>query len=276
MALFSNPNRKFRMIERPMAATDARESLKRPTAHLDRQQRKTPGISVYTWVAVVTFLIVFAGFARTYYLKILFGTPALPLLLHLHGLIFTAWFVLFFVQVRLVARHRVDLHKRLGVFGAFLAPLAAGMAAGVSIHVARRDYLVNPASLARILRPFALDLGSSLTFALLVAAALYFRRRPDIHKRLMVLASCSLLLPGIGRLLEWIPLNFLHTGGLWEMVAFTEITPVVCILYDTIKHRRLHPGFALGGLALLSSLPLFMIIADTHVFLYLATWLASR
>ncbi|HEV2617497.1 MAG TPA: hypothetical protein VGU63_12905 [Candidatus Acidoferrales bacterium] len=231
----------------------------------------------YTWVAVATFLIVFAGFARTYYLKALFGTPALPLLLHLHGLIFTLWFALFFIQVRLIARHRVDLHRRLGIFGAVLAPLAACMAMGVSIHAGRRSYLANPASFAsHNLRPFALDLGSSLTFAFLVAAALYFRRRPGIHKRLMVLASCGLLLPGVGRLIERIPLHFLHAGGLWGMVGFTEITPVVCILYDTIKHRRLHPGFAWGGLVLLSSLPIFMIIGSTHVWLNFATWLVSR
>lgn len=238
--------------------------------------RVKPRGSFYTWAAVCTFLIVFAGFARTYYLKILFGTPALPLLLHLHGLIFTLWFVLFFVQARLVARHRVDLHRRLGVFGAVLAPLAACVAIAVAFHAGRRSYLTNPASLTvRSVRPLALDFGSSLTFVLLVAAALYFRRRGDIHKRLMVLASCSLLLPGMGRLLEIVPLHFLHVGGLWEMIGFTEITPVVCILYDTVKHRRLHPAFAWGGLALLSSLPVFMAIGSTNGWLNFMKWLLS-
>jgi len=233
--------------------------------------------SFYTWVAVGTFLIVFAGFARTYYLKILFGTPALPLLLHLHGLIFALWFTLFFIQVRLIARHRIDLHRRLGILGAVLAPLAACVAIAVAFHAGRRSYLANPASLTTLsVRPLALDFGSSLTFALLVAAALYFRRRGDIHKRLMVLASCGLLLPGMGRLLEIIPLHFLHAGGLWEMVGFTELAPIVFILYDTAKHRRLHPAFAWGGLALLSSLPVFMIIGSTHVWLDFATWLVSR
>lgn len=232
--------------------------------------------SFYTWVAVGTFLIIFAGFARTYYLKILFGTPALPLLLHLHGLIFTLWFALFFIQARLIARHRVDLHRRLGIFGAVLAPLAACVAVAVAFHSGRLSYVANPASLMILRRPLALDFGSSLTFALLVAAALYFRRRGGIHKRLMVLASCGLLLPAVGRLIERIPLHFLHAGGLWEMVGFTEITPVVCILYDTVKHRRLHPGFAWGGLALLSSLPVFMIIGSTHVWLNFTTCLVSR
>ena len=69
----------------------------------------------YTWFVVCAFLIVFAGFARTFYLRPVFQTRGLPLLLHLHGFLFTAWFVLFFVQARLVARHRVDLHRKLGI-----------------------------------------------------------------------------------------------------------------------------------------------------------------
>lgn len=239
--------------------------------HLDRQLRKTPTISFYTWVAVGTLLIVFIGFARTFYLKVVFGTRPLPFYLHLHGLIFTAWFVLFFVQARLVARHHVDLHQRLGIFAAFLAPLGACMATGVSIHAVRRSYLANQASLANNLRPLALDLGSSLIFVFLVAAALYFRRRGGIHKRLMVLASCSLLLPAIGR----IPLPFIMAGGLWGLVGLTEVTPLVCILYDTVKHRHLHPAFAWGGAAVLASFPAFLLIGSTNVWFSFSTWLVS-
>ena len=243
-------------------------------SYVDANRTRSRG-RFYTWAAVSTLLIIFAGFARTYYLKALFGTRTLPLLLHLHGLIFTLWFTLFFIQVRLVARHRVDLHRRLGIVGAVLAPLAASVAIAVSFRAGRRSYLANPGSLTVNLRPLALDFGSSLTFALLVAIALYFRRRADIHTRLMVLASCSLLLPAVGRLLELIPVTFLHVGGLWEMVGFTEIVPIVCIVCDTVRHRRLHSGFAWGGLGLLSSLPIFMVIGSTHTWLKFTTWLLS-
>lgn len=224
--------------------------------------------SFYTWVAVGTILIVFAGFARTFYLKTLFGTRSLPFYLHLHGLIFTLWFVLFFVQVRLVARHRVDLHRRFGVFGAVLAPFAACLAIGVSIHAVKRHYLADPVSLNANLRPLAMDLGSSLTFAFFVACALYLRRRADAHKRLMVLASCSLLLPAIGR----VPFVF-AAGGLWGLVGFTEVPPIVCIVYDSIRHRRVHPAFVWGGLGLLSSFPLFMLIGGTNSWLIFSRWL---
>jgi len=230
----------------------------------------------YTWFAVCAFLIVFAGFAHSYYLRFAFETKGLPLLLHLHGFLFTAWFVLFFVQVRLVARHRVDLHRRLGVVGAFLAPLCTGVAMGVTFHAARRSMLAHPTSLTHLQgRAFTMDFGTSLMFLLLVAIALYLRRRPEIHKRVMVLACCSILLPAIGRI-PFLLGNVFETVGFWGLVAITEVPPLACILYDTIKHRRLHPAFGWGGAVLLLSLPAFMLVGASDPWLKFLSWLLSR
>jgi hypothetical protein len=230
----------------------------------------------YTWFAVCAFLIIFAGFAHTFYLRFIFETKGLPVLLHLHGFLFTAWFVLFFVQVRLVARHRVDLHRKLGVVGAFLAPLCAGVAIGVSFNAGRRFVLAHPNSLTNLrARPAAMDFGTSLMFLVLVGIALYFRRRPEIHKRVMVLACCSILLPAIGR----IPLLFgtvFDTVGFWGLVAITEVPPLACIFYDTFKHRRLHPAFGWGGAVLLLSLPAFMLVGISDSWLKFLSWLLSR
>ncbi len=225
----------------------------------------------YTRFAVCAFLIIFAGFAHTYYLRLVFETKGLPLLLHLHGFLFTTWFVLFFIQVRLIARHRVDLHRKLGVVGAFLAPLCACVAIRVSFNAGRRLFLAHPTSLTNLTRPFAMDFGTSLMFLVLVAIALYLRRRPEIHKRVMVLASCSILLPAIGR----IPFLF-DTVGFWGLVAITEVPPLTCILYDTIKHQRLHSAFGWGGAVLLSSFPAFMLVGSSNSWLKFLSWLLSR
>ena len=230
----------------------------------------------YTWFAVCAFLIIFAGFAHSYYLRLVFETKGLPLLLHLHGFLFTAWFVLFFVQVRLVARHRVDLHRKLGVVGAFLAPLCACVAIRVSFNAGRRFVLAHPNSLTNLrARPAAMDFGTSLMFLVLVAIALYLRRRPEIHKRVMVLACCSIFLPAIGR----IPFLFgsvFDTVGFWGLVAITEIPPLAFILYDTVKHRRLHPAFGWGGAVLLVSCPAFMLVGASDSWLKFLSWLLSR
>lgn len=95
--------------------------------------------SFYTWAVVAAALIVFAGFARTYYLRMLFGKPALPWLLHVHGALMTAWFVLFFVQTSLISAHRVDLHKRLGIFGGVLASTMVAVGIVVATRAAARD-----------------------------------------------------------------------------------------------------------------------------------------
>jgi len=116
-----------------------------------------------------------------------------------------------------------------------------------------------------------MDFGTSLMFLVLVATALYLRRRPDIHKRVMVLACCSLLLPAIGR----IPFVF-EAVGMWGLVAITEIPPLMCILYDTIKHRRLHSAFGWGGAVLLSSFPAFMLVGASDSWFKFLSWLLSR
>lgn len=225
----------------------------------------------YTCFALGAFAILFAGFAHSYYLRPIFEAKALPLLLHLHGFLFTAWFVLFFIQARLIARHRIGLHRKLGVAGAFLAPLCACVAIRVAFNAGRRSFLAHPASLTALGRPFAMDFGTSLMFLALVAIALYLRRRPEIHKRIMVLACCSILFPAIGR----IPFLF-DAIGLWGLVAITEVPPLTCILYDTVKQRRLHPAFGWGGVALLSSFPAFMLVGSSDFWRILLSWLLSR
>lgn len=72
-------------------------------------------IAIYAIAALV-----FVGFARTFYLKYWSDTPPLTRLLHMHGVVFTSWLLLHFTQARLIAAHRVDLHRRLGIAGAVL------------------------------------------------------------------------------------------------------------------------------------------------------------
>src|SRR5262245_44957976 len=69
----------------------------------------------YTGVAIAGLVIVFAGFSRTFYLKTLTGTPALPPIVHVHGLVFSAWMLLFVAQTWLVASGNTRTHRRLGV-----------------------------------------------------------------------------------------------------------------------------------------------------------------
>jgi len=236
------------------------------------------GHRLYLLGGAAVFAVIFAGFARSYYLKALFGTPALPWLVHVHGFLMTSWFVLYFTQVRLVAAHRVDLHRRLGTIGAALAPLMVIVAFVVLRHAAARDAR-NPDYVG----PPPLQFMGFLFFALtvflgLVGAALLLRRRRDYHARLMLLSCLSMVGPGLARIpLDQVPpLAFLRTGGPFGAFGLDMLIVYACVGYDTWRNRRLHPAFVVGGLLLLcEDLHLIWLFLRSATWMHIATWITS-
>jgi len=231
--------------------------------------RKRTDRHLYSWFAIVAPLIIFAGFARTFYLQGLSSAPALSTLLLVHGIIMSLWFGLFIVQVRLVAAGRTDLHQRLGVAGAILVVVMLALGTYTAIDAARRG--ASPDPNMSPLMFMAIPLADLLVFGILVGVALWNRRRSDIHKRLMLLATVSILTPGIAR----IPLGFIRQGGVPMFLGLTVLCAVICIAVDTAKRRRLHPAFAWGGAFFLASLPLRMLLAGTEAWTKFATWLVG-
>ncbi len=116
----------------------------------------------------------------------------------------------------------------------------------------------------------AIPLGDIAVFATLVAAALYYRRRPDLHKRLMLVATITILPPGIAR---W-PVSFVAHVPLM-FFGVTDLVLVGCIAYDLAKTRRLHPAFLWGGLLLIASHPLRLIASHTGPWLSFAHWITG-
>jgi hypothetical protein len=222
----------------------------------------------YLSIAVASTLLVFAGFARSYYLRTEFGFPALPGLLHLHGLVMSLWFVLFFVQAWLITVQHTRLHRQLGVFGVGLAVLMVVVTGTVVMRAARRGFTAFPETL-KWAGFFLLNLGIVLTFAALFGVAVLLRRRKAIHKRLMVLASLSIWGPAISRL----PLHFIETGSLWTSIAVGDACVLTCVAVDSVRNRRLHPAFFWGGVLILCSHPLLVWIGNTPTWGRMATWL---
>jgi hypothetical protein len=223
---------------------------------------------LYIWVAVIFPILVLAGFARTYYLKGLFDTPPLPgLLVHVHGVVMTSWVLLFVAQIALVASRRTKVHQRLGVLGGVLAVLVFCVGIVTAISAAARGSSPGPPPLEFLVVP----LGDMVVFGILAGTALYFRRRLDIHKRLMLLASLTLLAPAIAR----IPLRFIETGGPLAFFGLTDLCVIACVAFDTIRNRRLHPAFAWGTLLFIGSQPLRLMLAGTHPWLRFASSLVG-
>ncbi len=223
---------------------------------------------LYLLAALGISLIVLIGFARTYYLKGFFATPPLPsLVVHLHGIVMTAWVVLFLVQVSLVAKRRTKTHQRLGVLGAVLSALVVVVGVVTALYAAARGATPGPPSLEFLIVP----LGDMLVFAILIGAALYYRRRLDVHKRLMILAAVNMMAPAIAR----IPLGFISNGGALAFFGLTDICLLVFVAFDTIRHRRLHPVFLWGTLFVIAMQPLRLALGGTETWLRFATALVD-
>ena len=215
----------------------------------------TPATSVrtadhryYYAVAAGLLFVVFVGFSRSYYLKWLFFKEDLPLLVHVHGAVMTAWYALFAVQVRLVATHRVALHRKLGVAGIVLSAAVAVLGTRVSIGLAQRRLIANPKS---ELGPFLLSFqlfAIVLVFIVMISLALYWRRRGDFHKRCMTLAMLSTLGPAVVR---WPGID---DHSIPVAIAIMIALIILCIVADTVRNRRLHPVFGWGGAYVIGSI----------------------
>jgi hypothetical protein len=211
-------------------------------------------------------LVVFAGFSRSYYLRPLFSTQALAPLLALHGLVMSGWVVLFVAQATLGAAHHLRWHRRLGAvgFGWFWAVLLSGFLVTVrSAHGGLQD--------RGALEFMAIALMDLVAFGGLTGAAFLFRRRPAVHRRLMLLGTIALLPPAVGRL----PFEFIETGSHPVIFALLLGSCVLIIALDTRRERRLHPAFAAGLGFFALTVPLRLWVSTTPAWLVIATWLAE-
>ena len=147
--------------------------------------------------------------------------PPIPAYLFAHGLIVAGWFAWLLVQSRLAGSGHVATHRRAGRFGAAyaIAVVVAGlMAAFGSVGRIVADGFDLEADLSTLdggsigagmpILDFAsgvvwMNIGSAVAFAVLVVSAVALRRRPEAHKRLMLLASVAIIGPALARLARW-------------------------------------------------------------------------
>jgi hypothetical protein len=211
----------------------------------------------YTGMAIAVAVAVFVGFAPTYYLRSRFQTAPLPLYLRLHGLAFTAWIGLFAAQTTLVAARRIDVHRRLGWAGAVLSVLMAAAAITAGILSGRRDVAAGheDAALTFLTTPFL----AVLVFMILVGAAVYYRRRTEAHKRLMLLATISILDAAVAR---W-PFELVATSA-WAFYVLTDVFILAAVLYDLASRRRVHPVYLWGGLLIVAGQSLRTVVGQTE------------
>ena len=214
----------------------------------------------YSGIAIAMAVTVLTGFGRTYYfgafrgpLATLSGGP-MTWLVHAHGLLFTAWVLLFVVQTALVAQHKVAVHRRLGIAGGILAALMVVAGTLTALKTAARGAApTSPDPLSFLVIP----LTDMVLFSTFVIAAMRQRKNREAHKRLMLLAYVSIIVAAVARLPGMLTLGppAFFGIGLSFMLAG--------VVYDLVTRRRVHPVYIWGGSALVLSVPLRLALAST-------------
>lgn len=221
----------------------------------------------FTGMALAILATVIVGFSRSFFLRPLFPEWPSPseMIFYVHGVVFTAWIVLFVVQASLVAGGHTELHRKIGPFSAVLAVamvvlgtlgalVAAGRATGfVGIPVPPLQFL-------------AIPIFDMILFPTFVWLAIAQRRNPQSHKRWMLLATVNLVTAAVARWPGVTPLGPLAFFGL------TDLFVIALAIWDFRTRGRLHPVTLWGGVLIIVSQPLRLAVSSTESWLVFARW----
>lgn len=230
----------------------------------------------FTAMAIAVLVATFLGFAPTYYLRPLTralvqdagAMRPLPLIVHLHAIGFTAWVVLFVVQVRLVAGNRTNVHRRLGLIAAWLTPILVITGLMTAVRGARDGW--NPGGpFPDPLAFMVVSIGDMVVFTALLIPALALRHRPALHKRLMLLATVGgLMPPAVVR----IPLFVGQPLPAFVAFAVLVLATAAWDFWCASRYRLLSLAVGMAILATVVLRPLLGATAAWHAF---ATWVVG-
>jgi hypothetical protein len=164
----------------------------------------------------------------------------------------TGWIILFLVETLLIATRRISWHQKLGIAGFVYVVLVVPIGCAATLYAAQREIRVHSAFVSSQLNVLGLELAQMLLFAGLIFAGVCFRNRGDYHKRIMAMATLSILPNAIVRLelvfqIPWLGSN-IALLTLWS----TLVLAIVGI--DAYRGGKLHPAFAWSATLAIGSL----------------------
>ncbi len=225
--------------------------------------------SLFLLAAIGFPLIVLAGYFKSYYFSTFFDVPPVAnKLVHFHGITMSIWVVYFVSQIVLIRTKNVKLHITMGVVGVALAALViiVGLTTAYDAQLVRNSAPPgdNPHEF------FILPVGDMLLFAVFLAGAIYYRKRPAEHKSLMLLTAINFLPAAIFRM-PLAPPQY----TLWTAFGIPALIALIVLGWHTWKHQKLNKVFAVGVVLLIVNLPLRLVIAKTESWHNFTAWLAS-
>jgi hypothetical protein len=187
----------------------------------------------YSGMALLLCVCVYIGFSPTYFRAGLLHAPLPSPILHVHGAVFTLWMLLFTVQAALISAKRVKWHRSLGTIAFCLPPIMVVLGVIAAIDALRRGVMIGPLDPAV---SFAIPLIGIVAFAIVILASWRARRRPDAHKRLILLATIGITGAAFGRF-PWDRIGLPPAAG---AVTGVGALIVLFLIFELGTIRRIH------------------------------------
>ena len=205
----------------------------------------------YFSMSLLLAAIVDAGFRRTINDNLFHPAVPRPFILWIHGSVFAGWMIFFICQSTLVRIHKVSWHRSLGWFGAGLAAVMVPLGTATAIIMARFDavqlHLSDADSFLSV--PFY----AMIAFGVSIALAIYWRRKPELHRRLIFVATCGLMDAPFARF------DYLFDHNL--SFACVDLLVVLGVVRDLLVDGRVHKVY-------LYALPLFIVGQSLAVYMW--------
>lgn len=229
------------------------------TDHASRVQRS----KLFLWLGVLGIVVAIIGFTKTFFIPLFSGTFSAPPAIYIHGAFLFGWVGFFAAQSLWVQQARLRRHKQMGwiggglVAGVILSTLVVATLASQRTAAASGDISLASAELFVVMLEMAV-------FGALIISAFLLRRRPDFHKRLMLLALIASLGPAWFRFRHYFPPidNPLFVYSL--LLADSLI--IIAAVIDLLRERRIHPVYLVVGSAMIAIHAIEVFAFDTPIF----------
>lgn len=194
-------------------------------------------------------LLAIWAFSDTVDPNLLHAAPPRPLLLWFHGAAFALWIAVFVAQSTLVRAKKIKIHRILGWFGAGLAAFMVISGFAVANIMLRFENAVLHRNVASFLAILWVDL---IIFGACMALAIYFRKKPEYHRRLVFLATCQLM--------QAIFVGFHYLGSHALYFPALDLLIVAGMLRDLIVDGRINKIYlyAFPCMAVLQAVSLYL------------------
>jgi hypothetical protein len=219
--------------------------------------------------------VAFVGFVPTYWAPMVEGTLKADPVVHIHGIVFFAWTVYFVFQTWLAASGQVARHRMTGLIGVSLATAMLIFGVMMAIHSMQGTAAIGQRAFGETFA--VVPLTNIAFFVIVIITALANTRRPEWHKRLMLLGAISILGPAVAR---WFivylapsvkPPPVAYTAGP-EMVACLLL--IIPLLHDWRSRGRPHAVYAVGGTLMVGYKLLRIPLSQTDAWHAFAGWVA--